>query len=96
MNTDELAGQIRSVQRGLDELSARVVVHEAGHAGVRLPDVVSWAKVQWTMLNPGAKQLIMLYLLMALVALGRWLWGLIVKRSPKTYAVTGQVGGGWK
>ena len=73
--TDELiAGNLRTLQRSVDELAARVAVHESAHAGVSLPDVVSWGQAQWLRLNPGAKYMIVVYGLMLLIALAKWCW----------------------
>lgn len=66
---DILEGEVRKVARGLYELNAHIAVHESGHAGIALPDVVDWVTEQFWKIPSPLRVSIYMYAAMVMIAI---------------------------
>lgn len=69
-----IAGEIRALMRQVDAIRADLVLHETGHHGISLPDVVGWSIRQWGQVPPPVKIYILVYALAAIFALVEWFY----------------------
>jgi hypothetical protein len=86
--SDELAGACRALERRLDEQRAEFVAHQAEAHPKLLPNLVGSIQAQWQVIPAPIKQMIMIYGVMVLVALGarfmRWFLASFKPHKEKT------------
>lgn len=76
-----IAGEVRVLMRQVDAIRADLVLHETGHRGTSLPDVVGWSIRQWGQVPHPVKIYILVYALGAIIAFVQWLYRRL-KRQP--------------